>query len=99
MRDFRSGEDKTTQLIGGGTGLCCQLCHVPVRVKVTQLCLTLCDPMDYVVHGILQARILEGVAVGIEPRFPALQADSLPTELPGKLFHSPVLLSGFVSVW
>ena len=55
--------------------------------------------MDYVVHGILQARILEGVAVGIEPRFPALQADSLPTELPGKLFHSPVLLSGFVSVW
>ena len=27
-------------------------------VKVAQLCLTLCDPMDYTVHGILQARIL-----------------------------------------
>ena len=27
-----------------------------------QLCLTLCDPMDYVVHGILQARIPEWVA-------------------------------------
>ena len=28
-----------------------------------QLCLTLCDPMDSTVHGILQARILECVAV------------------------------------
>ena len=32
-------------------------------VKVTKLCLTLCDPMDYTVHGILQARILEWVVV------------------------------------
>ena len=35
-----------------------------VKVKVTQLCLTLCHPMDYrppgsSVHGILQAKILE----------------------------------------
>ena len=34
-----------------------------VKVKVTQSCLTLCDPMDYTVHGILQARILEWVAM------------------------------------
>ena len=33
-----------------------------VKVKVTQSCLTLCDPMGYTVHGILQARILEWVA-------------------------------------
>ena len=33
-----------------------------VKVKVAQSCLTLCDPMDYTVHGILQARILEWVA-------------------------------------
>ena len=32
------------------------------QVKVAQSCLTLCDPMDYTVHGILQARILEWVA-------------------------------------
>ena len=32
-------------------------------MKVTQSCLTLCDPMDYIVHGILQVRILEWVAV------------------------------------
>ena len=38
------------------------------KVNVTQLCLTLCDPMDCSplvssVHGILQARILEWVAI------------------------------------
>ena len=33
-----------------------------MKVKVTQLCPTLCDPMDYTVHGILQASILEWVA-------------------------------------
>ena len=31
-------------------------------MKVTQLCLTLCNPMDYTVHGILQARTLQWVA-------------------------------------
>ena len=34
-----------------------------VKVKVTQSCPTLCNPMDYIVHGILQARILDWVAV------------------------------------
>ena len=34
-----------------------------LKVKVTQLCLTLCDPMDYRVHGILQARIVEWIAI------------------------------------
>ena len=33
-----------------------------VKVEATQSCLTLCDPMDYTVHGILKARILERVA-------------------------------------
>ena len=33
-----------------------------MKVKVAQSCLTLRDPMDYTVHGILQARILEWVA-------------------------------------
>ena len=32
-------------------------------MKVSQLCLTLSDPMDYTVRGILQARILEWVAL------------------------------------
>ena len=34
-----------------------------VKEKVAQLCLTLCDLKDYTVHGILQATILEWVAV------------------------------------
>ena len=64
-----------------------------VKVKVTQLCPTLPDPTDYTVHEILQARILEWVALpfsrglpnpGIEPRSPTLQAESLPAEPPGK---------------
>ena len=33
-----------------------------LQVKVAQSCPTLCDLMDYTVHGILQARILEWVA-------------------------------------
>ena len=67
-------------------------------VLVTHLFPILCDPMDSSspgssVHGILQTRILEWVAIpspgdlpdpGIEPRSPALQADSLPSEPPGK---------------
>ena len=73
---------------------------------VAQL-LTLFDPMDRSppgpsVHGILQARILKGVVIaffrglsqrGIKPGYPALQADSLPSEPPEKLLALPVFLS------
>ena len=64
-------------------------------MKVAQSRPTLCDTMDYTVHGILQARILEWVAYpspvnlpdpGIEPGSPALQVDSLPTELSGRIY-------------
>ena len=37
-------------------------CGKPVKVEVAQSCPALCNPMDYTVHGILQARILEWVA-------------------------------------
>ena len=33
-----------------------------LKVKVAQSCLMVGDPMEYTVHGILQARILESVA-------------------------------------
>ena len=39
-----------------------QLSKIYYEVKVAQLCLTLCNPMDSTVHGILQTRILEWVA-------------------------------------
>ena len=44
------------------------------EVKVAQSCLTLCDPMGYTVHGILQARILEWVA------FPFSRGSSQPRD-------------------
>ena len=37
--------------------------HLLSEVKVAQSCRTLCDPMDYTVGGILQARIQEWVAI------------------------------------
>ena len=69
---------------------------------VTQLCLTLCNPMDCSpsgssVHGFLQARILERVAMpssrnlpnpGFKPRSPTSQADFLLSEPPGKPYLS-----------
>ena len=75
-----------------------------VHAQSFQSCLTLCDPLDHSppgssVNGILQARLLEWVAMlspmedsgdlpdpGIEPLSlvsPALQMDSLPLHLPG----------------
>ena len=66
-----------------------------VKVLVTQLCPTLCNPMDCSlpdssVYGISQARMLEWVAIPdspgdlpnprIKPRSPALQTDCLPSE-------------------
>ena len=65
---------------------------VCVYVLVTESCLTLCSPMDCSlpgasVHVILQARYWSGLPFhipGIKPRFPALQADSSPSESPRK---------------
>ena len=45
-----------------------------LKVKVTQSCLTFCDPMDYKVHGILQASVLEWVA------FPFSRGSSQPRD-------------------
>ena len=68
--------------------------YVCVHAKSLQSCLTLCNPMNYSppsssVPGILQARILEWVAVPFsrgssEPKSPGLQADFLLSEPPRK---------------
>ena len=39
------------------------------EVKVAQLCPILCDLTDYIVHGILQARILEWVAISFSTTY------------------------------
>ena len=54
-------------------------------MRVTQSRLTLCDPMDYTVYGILQARILEWVV------FPFSRGPSQPrdlTHIAGRFFTS-----------
>ena len=71
------------------------------KVKVAQSCPTLCDPLDYTVHEILQPEYWSRQPFpspgdlpnpGIEPRSPPLQADSLPAEPSGKLMNSLVTI-------
>ena len=50
-----------------------QTLKVKVKAKVTQSCPTLCDPMDYSVHGVLQTRILEWVTVPFSRGFSQLR--------------------------
>ena len=70
---------------------CLQLSLTTLKVALS--CPTLCNPMDYTVHEILQAKILEWVTVSFfrgssQPSNqnwdPPLQEDSLPAESPGK---------------
>ena len=133
------------------TGLLPALVSNKQKVKESEshsVLLTLCDPMDYSVHGILQARRLEWVAFpfsrrtfptqglnqglphcrqilyqlshqgsprilewvaypfssnlpnpGIKLMSPALQADSLPTELPGKTLTNKVIPKEAIGGW
>ena len=63
--------------------------NLKVKVKVAQICLTLCDPMDYIVHGILQARIMEWVA------FPLSRGFSQPRDLT----QASHIAGGFFTSW
>ena len=74
------------------TVLTMQLIHVSQSLSHVQLFVTPWSLPGSTLHGILQARILEWVAIPfpdlpdpeVEPRSPALQADSLPSRPPGK---------------
>ena len=67
---------------------CSAVCEILVSLKVVQSCPTLCNPTDYTVHGILQARILVWVA------FPSSRGSSQPRDrtqvscIPSRLFTS-----------
>ena len=76
-----------------------------MKMKVAQSCPTLCGSMDCTplassVSGILQVRILEWVAISfpkrIEPRPSALQADSLPSEPPGKCYIYTIYIKIYI---
>ena len=69
-----------------------RLVHLQKRAKVkvnAKLCPTLCNPMDYIVHGIFQARILEYVA------FPFSRGSSQPRDWT----QLPHIAGGFFTSW
>ena len=58
------------------------------EVKITQLCPALCDPMDCIVHGILQARILEWVAFSFSRGSLQPRDRTQVSYIPGRFFTS-----------
>ena len=76
-----------------------KLLNTFLGAKLLQSCAALCNLMDFSlpgssVHGDSLGKntgvgcptLLQGIFAGIEPRFPALQEDSLPSEPPGKTY-------------
>ena len=59
-----------------------------VQVKVAQWYPTLFDPMDYKVHGILQARILEWVASPFSRRTSQPRDQTQVSHIAGRFFNS-----------
>ena len=62
-----------------------------MKVKVAQLCPTLCDPMDcshpgFSIHGILQARILEWIAIPFSRRTSQSRGRTLVSCITGRFF-------------
>ena len=70
-RDTLQAVSGSLNMVWGGAY---PFCMEKVKVKVTQSSPTFCDPMDYTVHGILQARILQWVA------FPFSRGSSQPRD-------------------
>ena len=89
---MRSNLDKVRELTAsvwvGGGGVENDLY---MKVLVAQSCLTLCDPMDCSrpgssVHGILQARILEWVAISFSRGSSRLRDRTQVSCIAGRLF-------------
>ena len=84
------------------------VCVCVSHISHVRLCDSMdCSPPDSSIHGILQARILEWVAISFsrgssQPRdqtwVSALQADALPSEPPGKPPQMPVSLLGLIQI-
>ena len=55
-------------------------------MKVAQPCLTLCNSVDYTVHGILQARILEWVAFPFSRRSSQPRDQTQVSHIAGRFF-------------
>ena len=62
--------------------------HFKAKVRVAQSCLSLCDPMDYTLHGILQARILVWVAFSFSRESSQFRNQTQVSHIAGKFFTS-----------
>ena len=73
--------------------------YLKVKVKVAQLCPTLCNPTDCTIHGILQARIPERVA------FPFSRGSSRPRNrtgvscIAGRFFTDWAIREAWISIY
>ena len=70
-----------------------------MMMKVAQSCLTLCDPLDYIVHGILQARILEWVAFPFSRAFSQPRDRTKVSHIAGRFFISWATREGENKIW
>ena len=84
LRNLYAGQEATIRT-GHGTTYWLNI----GKVKVAQSCLTLCNPLDCIVHGILQARTLEWVA------FPFFRGSSQPRDRT-QVSH---IAGGFFTSW
>ena len=67
-----------------------------VKIKVVQLCLTLCDPMDDTVPGIFQARILEWVTVPFSRVSSQPRNQTQVSHIAGRFFNSKAEVDVFL---
>ena len=67
-------------------------------ITKNEMKVTLCDPMAYTVHGILQARVLEGVAVPFSRGSSQLRDQTQVFHIAGRFFTSWVCIL-FYAAW
>ena len=84
---WREGNPPTL-LVGMFIGTATMENGMKVKVKIAHLCPTLCDPMDYTVYGILQARILEWVTFPLSRGFSQPRDQTQFSHIAGRFFTS-----------
>ena len=62
--------------------------NAAAAAKLLQSCPTLCNPMDYIVHGILQARTLEWVVSPLSRRSSQPKGQTQVSSIAGRVFTS-----------
>ena len=62
------------------------LSKITIKMKDSQSCPTLCNPMAYTVHGIIQARLLEWVAAPFSRGFSQPRDRTQVSRIAGRVF-------------